>query len=164
MKRNNVNLNYSNGAQAGQFSVDLSDFTQYAAVSYISLADQDGYPASSIADYEFSQDGNFYAILEDDTRLFVANIPLADAIDRQSFTRVGNSLYEYRGDSSNVRVESAGTKGLGGLKSASLEYSNVDIADQFVDMILYQRAYQANSQVFNVAGTLIENTIAMIRN
>lgn len=159
----NATLNYTNGANPGNFTIDLSFFTQYATVSYLSLADQDGFAAASIKDYEFAQDGNFYAIMEDDTRLLVANIPLADAIDRQTFKRVGNSLYQYRGDKSNIRIESSGTKGLGGLKSASLEYSNVDIADEFVSMILYQRAYQANSQVFNVAGTLIENTIAMIR-
>ena len=157
-------MNYTNGANAGNFTIDVSNFTQYASVSYISLADQDGYSASSVKDYEFSGDGNFYAIMEDDTRVFVANVPLADAIDRQTFKRVGDSLYQYRGDSSNIRIESSGTKGLGELKTASLEYSNVDIADEFVSMILYQRAYQANSQVFNVTGTLIENTIAMIRN
>ena len=160
----NVNMNYTNGANAGNFTIDVSNFTQYASVSYISLADQDGYSASSVKDYEFSGDGNFYAIMEDDTRVFVANVPLADAIDRQTFKRVGDSLYQYRGDSANIRIESSGTKGLGELKTASLEYSNVDIADEFVSMILYQRAYQANSQVFNVTGTLSENTIAMIRN
>ncbi|MGI6681421.1 MAG: flagellar hook protein FlgE [Bdellovibrionota bacterium] len=159
----NLNINYTNGASAGKFTVDLSNFTQYASLSHLSLANQDGYSASSVKDYEFSNDGNFYAIMDDDTRVHVANIPLADAIDKQSFERVGSSLYLYKGDSGNVRVEASGTKGLGGLKSSSLEYSNVDLADEFVDMILYQRGYQANSQVFNVAGTLIENTIAMIR-
>ena len=44
-----------------------------------------------------------------------------------------------------------------------MESSNVDIANQFVELVIYQRGYQANSQVLSAASEMIKGTIAMIR-
>jgi len=57
----------------------------------------------------------------------------------------------------------AGRGGFGALQGGALESSNVDIADQFVDMIVYQRGYQANSQVLSAASEIIKGTISLIR-
>lgn len=157
-----LDMAYSNGANAGNIALDLSNFTQYASTSLISSINQNGTSSENIKSYTFSDDGNFYAVLEDDTTVKVASVALANAVNNDSFVRTGDTLYSYLGDSSNITTNKAGTGGLGSIKSSSLEASNVDIANQFVNMILYQRGYQANSQVFSTAGTLIENTLALL--
>ncbi len=158
-----ISIPYSNGAAAGNINVDLSNFTQYASTSAISSIQQDGNSAGEVKNYEFGEDGNFYAVLSDDSRVKVASVALSNAVDKDSFVRSGDTLYSYSGDSANIVTNIAGQGGLGSLQSASLETSNVDIADQFVNMIVYQRGYQANSQVFNTAGTLVENTLALLK-
>lgn len=159
-----LNIPYSNGASAGNVALDLSNFTQLSSLSYITSTTQDGYSTSNIISYDFGKNGEFYAILEDSTRHQLATIALADTIDRDfTFQRAGNTLYEYLGEAEKLKVSKAGDGGMGNLRSASLELSNVDIADQFVNMILYQRGYQANSQIFSTTGDLLENTIALIR-
>jgi flagellar hook protein FlgE len=49
------------------------------------------------------------------------------------------------------------------MQSRAIEASNVDLPKQFVDMIVYQRGYQASSQVLSAASDLLKSTIAMIR-
>jgi flagellar hook protein FlgE len=49
------------------------------------------------------------------------------------------------------------------MAGGALESSNVDLPEQFTDMIIIQRGYQASSQVLSTASDLIKNTIAMIR-
>jgi flagellar hook protein FlgE len=57
----------------------------------------------------------------------------------------------------------AGTGARSKLLSQSLEYSNVDIASQFVELVVLQRAYGANSKVISTASEIIKDTIALIR-
>jgi len=57
----------------------------------------------------------------------------------------------------------AGTGGRGTLIGSSLEQSNVDIAQEFTQMILAQRGYQANSKVITVADQVLLDTLNLIR-
>jgi flagellar hook protein FlgE len=77
--------------------------------------------------------------------------------------RQADSLYEVTQDSGALRVGLATQGGRGGVQGGALELSNVDIPQQFVEMIVMQRGYQANSQVLSAASDLLKNTIAMIR-
>ena len=56
-----------------------------------------------------------------------------------------------------------GTGGRGDIQGGSLEASTVDIATEFTNLIVYQRAYEANSQVVTTADTLSQDTINLIR-
>ena len=57
----------------------------------------------------------------------------------------------------------AGTGGRGTLIGAALEQSNVDIAQEFTQMILAQRGYQANSKTITVSDELLVDTLALKR-
>jgi flagellar basal-body rod protein FlgG len=50
-----------------------------------------------------------------------------------------------------------GAEGLGTLQQGMVEQSNVDVVEEFVQMILTQRAYEANSRVVEAANTMFEN-------
>jgi flagellar hook protein FlgE len=60
-------------------------------------------------------------------------------------------------------VLTPGESGAGTLESSALEQSNVDIATQFINLVLYQRGYQANAQTLNVANEMMRDTISLMR-
>lgn len=71
----------------------------------------------------------------------------------------GSNCYEVGVDAGKVTYTAAGINGTGQVVSGALESSNVDLSQQFANMILAQRLVQANSQVFNKANTILETLV-----
>ncbi len=71
----------------------------------------------------------------------------------------GSNCYEVGVNCGRVTYTSAGINGTGTVASGALESSNVDLTQQFSNMILAQRLVQANSQVFNKANTMLDTLV-----
>lgn len=85
----------------------------------------------------------------------LGSVALADVRDPQSLERVGNGLFRNAGGA-DVRYLESEVEGIGRLVSKQLEASNVDLAQQFGDLILIQRGFQASSQVVSVSNDMIQ--------
>ena len=57
----------------------------------------------------------------------------------------------------------AGQGGAGNVLSGALEMSNVDLSQEFTDMITTQRGFQANSRTITVSDTLLEELLSLKR-
>lgn len=158
-----ASIPYSNGAAAGAFNVDFSNFTQYAASSELRGVTQDGSGIGEITGYAFKEDGRLVGILSSGTEVLVGTIQLADFANVDALNRQGSNIYTAGEGAGTKDPAAAGTNGLGTLQGSSLERSTVDLASQFVDLTLYQRGYQANSQILNAANALIKDTLGLIR-
>jgi len=154
---------YDNGAAAGDFIIDLSSFSQFAGGSQLNSVTQDGQGAGDVTDYEVRADGQLFAVLDSGSRVLIGTIPLASFTNADGLQRTGNGLFVQGTDVGDVTIGRAGEAGMGPLQGSALELSTVDIASQFVDLILYQRGYQASSQTLNAASELLRNTIQLIR-
>ena len=66
-------------------------------------------------------------------------------------------------ESGPAKVGMAQTSNRGSVFSSTLEESNVDIAQEFVNMILTQRAFQANSRSITTTDTMIEEVLNLKR-
>lgn len=154
---------YSNGAAAGNFTIDLSNFTQYATASQLSGIVQDGQGTGEITGYEFRKDGRLVAVLSNGNQINVGTIQLADFTNLDGLQRAGNNLFVQAQGAGAKEPGTPGTNGLGELEGSSLERSTVDLANQFVDLTLYQRGYQANSQIMNVTNDMLRDTLSLIR-
>ena len=85
----------------------------------------------------------------------LGSVALADFRDPQQLQRAGNGLFENRGGGQH-RLLSSGADGIGKLVSKQIEASNVDLAQEFGDLILIQRGFQASSQVVSVSNDMIQ--------
>lgn len=154
---------YSNGAAPGSFTIDLSSLTQFSSASQVSGLSQDGQSSGNIEDYEFDSNGNIFANLNSGTRVLVGSIALANFVNLDGLDRAGNNAF-VAGDKTGERtVAQPGSSGLGVIEGGSLERSSVDIAEEFVELLLYQRGYQANSRMFSTTGDLLRETISLMR-
>jgi flagellar hook protein FlgE len=75
----------------------------------------------------------------------------------------GNNLYRETASSGEVVVGQAGFDGAGAINGGGLEMSNVDMADQFTDMIVTQRGFQANSRIITVTDSMLEELVNLKR-
>jgi len=75
----------------------------------------------------------------------------------------GNNLYRQTASSGELVLGQAGFEGAGAINGGGLEMSNVDMADQFTDMIVTQRGFQANSRIITVTDSMLEELVNLKR-
>lgn len=75
----------------------------------------------------------------------------------------GNGYFMESANSGEALASKAGTNGTGGTESSNLEMSNVDLSQEFTDMIVAQRGFQANSRIITVSDSILEELINLKR-
>ena len=88
---------------------------------------------------------------------------LATFTNAGGLEKVGGSVFRQSANSGEAVVLKAGTGGASLLASQSLEMSNVDLAEEFTDMIVAQRGFQANSKTIQTADAMIQDLINLKR-
>lgn len=158
-----VTAPYSGGAAAGSFTIDLSGFTQYAALTGLSGVTQNGKGVGEVTGYEFKKDGRIVALLSSGSEALVGTVQLVSFVNKDGLKRAGNNLFIEDTGAGRKDPGQPGTEGLGELEGSSLERSTVDISTAFVDLVVYQRGYQANSQVMSIASSTLRDTLGLLR-
>lgn len=96
-------------------------------------------------------------------RLIFGRIDLANFDNPKGLQQSGNSYFAETQNSGKPQYAVPGEDGTGALKNSALEMSNVDLANEFSDMITTQRGYQANSRLITVSDTMLEELINLKR-
>lgn len=111
--------------------------------------------APKVDTFSIDQNGNISFSMTDGTAIVVGAVLLMNFRDPQALTREGNGLYSSFGSSGlqpfNVTNSIPGTNGLGQIQSGALELSNVDLTQEFSNMIIAQRSFQASARVITTA-------------
>ncbi|MEO8071548.1 MAG: flagellar hook protein FlgE [Acidobacteriota bacterium] len=161
---------WANGAVATNFTWDLIDangspsITGYASASSTSSATQNGSPTGAVASViSISEAGELLASFGLGRTVTVGQLALATFNNPGGLVKVGTNLFSESEASGIPSVGTAGTGGRGSLIGSALEQSNVDIAQEFTQMILAQRGYQANSKSITVADELLVDTLNLKR-
>ena len=153
---------YSGGAAAGNFTIDFSGFTQNAGQNSIDNIARDGQGSGQVQGYNFAKDGTITAVLSSGSVVTVGKIQLADFANRDGLVRIGDGGYKATESAGDPILGNPTDNGLAGIQSGSLERSTVDIANQFVNLVVYQRGYQANSQTLSATNEMMRDTIALL--
>jgi len=160
---------FSDGATAGgtitwnlQNANGSGTITQFDQASASSSSTQDGQPASQLVNVGLGDGGVILAQYSDGQQVTVGRIALASIANPDSMVAVGNNNYMLSSRSASPNIGVPGTGGRGTIQGASLEASNVDIATQFTNLIVYQRGYEANGKVVTTANQLSQDTINLI--
>jgi flagellar hook protein FlgE len=164
-------INWNNGANAsalditlGQIDVDrnIAGLTQYDKASSLVSKDQNGYSSGTLEDVSVNQLGVITGSYSNGQSRQLAQVGLAKFANPNGLLRDGNNLFAATQASGMAAVGAAGS-GAGTIRSNSLEQSNVDIAEQFTDMILTQRIYQANSRTITTADEMLQEVVNLKR-
>jgi len=160
---------WTNGAPVTPISWDLVDakgtasLTGYAAVSATSSITQNGSAAGMIDELNITPDGMIMASGGGGQASAVGQIALANFANPKGLTKAGSNRYIESSSVGAPNIGIAGTGGRGSVIGSALEQSNVDLAQEFTQMILAQRGYQANSKSITVSDELMVETLNLKR-
>jgi len=138
------------------------EVSQTAGESSQSAQNANGYAAGNYQKFSIGSDGTITATYSNGQNQTVGQIGLATVSNLQGLADVGSTQYRTTTASGAATVGVAGTGGLGTLEGSSLEASNVNISAEFSDLIIAQRAFEANSKAVTTFDTVTQETINMI--
>lgn len=141
----------------------LEGTTQFGSTSTTSYLDQDGYSAGTLKNLTINEDGLMSGIFTNGQTKYIAQVVLARFISQEGLKKIGNSLYAESFESGQPIVTSPGNSGTGQILSNTLELSNVDLAAEFVKMIIMQRGFQANSRMVTTSDELMTELVNLKR-
>src|SRR5690606_36445474 len=118
-----------------------------------------GNSAGNVRGVGIAKDGEVQAFLDNGTVVTIGTLALANFSNEYGLNRRGNNLYRATNDVGEIEVGLAGTGGRGDILGSSLEASTVDLAKEFIDVIRFQRGYQAGSQVITTINDILTSTI-----
>ncbi len=157
------NLAYNAEAITGAANLTLSfdyiDTTQYGGAFAVNNLTQDGYAAGRLSGVDIDDSGIVYARYTNGQSDTLGEIALAKFNNQQGLRQIGDTQWVETYDSGDVQMGAPGTSSLGLIQSGGLENSNVDIAEQLVNLITAQRNFQANAQVITTADTITQTII-----
>ncbi|MEW6387364.1 MAG: flagellar hook protein FlgE [Thermodesulfobacteriota bacterium] len=137
--------------------------TQYAASSVTNYASQDGYGPGFLQRVSIDNEGVITGHYSNGQIIPHYQLTLARFNAAGKLHREGSNMFTETQDSGVPLTGAPGTNGLGTITSNALEQSNVDLGNEFVHMILYQRAFQANSRIITTSDTMLEEILSLKR-
>ncbi|MBO3664597.1 flagellar hook protein FlgE [Microbacterium stercoris] len=158
-----TSLTFANGAltsggtlTAGPITVDLTAVTGFGELSTVALGGQNGRPAGTLQSYALSEDGSLVGTFSNGTTEVLARVSLATFVNPSGLEKTGSSQYRPTVNSGQPAIGQAGVDGMGELISGALEMSNVDLSQEFTNLIVAQRGFQANARIITTSDEVLQ--------
>ncbi len=174
-KSDAINIDWSNGARSQKIQFNFGPIldergnltsqmcTSIAAKSDTFFHSQNGYEAGSLKTMKIDLDGSVRGVFTNGVERRLFSIALATFSAPNALQKVGRNSFIAPPKAGEPHIGTPQSGNRGSLYAATLEESNVDIAQQFVDMITTQRAFQASSKTVTTADNLLEEIINLRR-
>ncbi|MCB1188364.1 flagellar hook-basal body complex protein [bacterium] len=141
----------------------INGITQFASTSTTAAREQDGYPMGVLTDFEADQTGTLIAFYDNGQRRPIAQLSLATFSNPEGLERAGDTAFIPTTNSGSPVQLRPGSGGSGVVFNGFLEQSNVDLAQEFTNMIITQRGLQANSRVFTTQDEILNEIVNLKR-
>lgn len=153
----------ANGGQIA-LNLDFSKLTMLDATTSTTVTSQDGLAAGTVSDVYISpNDGTVSLVYSNGLQDKVGQIALARFTNPTGLVRAQGTAFTAGLDSGDPQIGAAGTGGRGTVASGYLEASNVDMAQEFTNMILAQRGFQASSRVITTSDEILQELVNLKR-
>lgn len=143
--------------------IDLSRITQLATSSTVEPIAQNGYPPGTLEQLTVSPDGTINGVFSNGLNLPVARVAMAVFNNPGGLERAGNNLFRESVNSGVANIGTAQTGGRGSISSGYLEMSNADIGNEFTNLIVTQRGFQANTRIVSTVDEMMQDVLQMKR-
>ncbi|HYL77313.1 MAG TPA: flagellar hook protein FlgE [Bryobacteraceae bacterium] len=137
--------------------------SEYAQPSSVSAVAQNGSAAAQLVRVAVADGGQILAQFSNGQQTVVGQLAMVTIRNPDSLIASGDNNYQLSARSALPAVGLPGTGGRGSVKGGAVEASTVDIAQQFTNLIVYQRGYEANSKIVTAVDELSQTTINLIK-
>ena len=169
-----IAVNWSNGSNANQITIDLgtvgltNGITQFGAgsdsngnlVEYDTrFINQNGAQAGSMVNYGFTEDGFLQVEFANGVKRPIYKLAIATFEAPDEMENHTGNVYRQTRESGDYLLREPGLNGAGNVVASALESSNVDLAEEFTNMIVTQRAYSANTKTITTTDEMLSELI-----
>jgi flagellar hook protein FlgE len=137
--------------------------TQFSGVNSLAASDQDGSAPGALQTFTISQDGVITGVFSNGRTQSIAQIAIATFSNPAGLEKLEGSMYRPSANSGLASIGVAGLAGRGTLAGGTLEMSNVDLAQEFTNLIVAQRGFQANTRVITASDEVLSDLVQMKR-
>jgi flagellar hook protein FlgE len=159
----NGQLTFNNGVltgggtlAVGGINVDLSKVSGFSGLTTVAFGTQNGRAAGTLESFTLSKDGTIIGLYSNGDKQAVARIALATFVNPGGLEKAGGSTYRATVNSGAAQIGGPGEDGLGNLQGGSLEMSNVDLSQEFTNLIVAQRGFQANARIITTSDEVLQ--------
>lgn len=160
-----MSITMSLGAQTsvGAVTGTLGGITQFAGNGTAVLRDQDGYTSGQLQNFSIDRIGIISGAFTNGVNQTLGQIVLADFNNPAGLLRTGDNMYALSGNSGGAVLGYALEGSQSFMTSGALEMSNVDLAQEFTNLIVAQRGFQANSRMITTSDSMLEELVNLKR-
>lgn len=152
-----LNMTWDLYGSNGKASISQVDQT-----SSVASTSQNGYESGEYSGFSIGSDGTVTATFSNGQKLNVGQLALGNVVNLQGLKDMGSGQYATTLASGTATIGISGAAGLGTMVGGALEASNVNISGEFSNLIIAQRAFEANSKAITTFDTVTQETINMI--
>jgi flagellar hook protein FlgE len=147
----------------GGIVVDISQVTNFAGADTVAALSQNGGAMGSLQAFSIGPDGTLVGIFSNGLKSPLAQLALANFSNPPGLEKVGDSMYRTTLNSGAVQLGVADSGNRGVIQGGALEMSNVDLAQEFTNLVIAQRGFQANSRMITTSDELLQELVNLKR-
>lgn len=144
-------------------TLDFGGFTQYTEATSATVRGQNGFPSGALDSIDITPTGLIVGSYSNGLTRNLGQIGMARFENPAGLAKTGNTMFGETLNSGDRTIGVAGTNGLGTIAPSSLEMSNVDLSQEFTDMIITQRGFQANSRIITSSDEMLQELVNLKR-
>jgi flagellar hook protein FlgE len=156
-----VNFNFGQSITEGGNGRELS--SQFGSQSTVARTTADGSNAATLASISFNDEGVLLAMYDNGEVRNIAQVAVAKFENNEGLFKTGKNLFKETRKSGQASLGKPGVDGRGEILSKSIELSNVDIADEFINLMNAQRNFQANTRTITTADAMLQEILNIKR-
>jgi len=141
----------------------ISGVTQFASDSTVAAVYQDGFTSGYLQSITISDNGIITGFFSNGLNKQLAQIAVAVFNNPEGLIKVGDTMYRVSSNSGEPLVGTSGTGNRGVITAGTLEMSNVDLAQEFTNMIIAERGFQANSRIITATDQMLQELVNIKR-
>ena len=142
---------------------DFRSITQYTSAFSAVAQKQDGNPTGTLQSFAIDGTGKVSGIFSNGFSKELAILAVANFNNPGGLIKVGDNMFKRSNNSGLEQVGIAGNGGRGNITPGALEMSNVDLSQEFTDMITTQRGFQANSRIITTSDEMLQELVNLKR-
>ena len=147
----------------GEAGSVVNTVTQFAETSSTKAFKQNGYGMGYLENFKIDQSGVITGVYSNGTNRTLGQLALATFTNQSGLEKAGETTFVVTNNSGDPNIGPTGVAGKGKIIAGALEMSNVDLAEQFTDMIVTQRGFQANSKTITTSDTMLQELLNLKR-
>jgi flagellar hook protein FlgE len=148
---------------ADEYTFDIHDLTQFSGATEARVSNSDGSSSGILSSYTVSNTGQIVGVFSNGLKQTLGQLALANFNNVNGLEKIGDSMFRSTVNSGLAQVGSAGSGGLGMITSGALEMSNVDLAQEFTNLVIAQRGFQANSRIITTSDEILQELVNLKR-